>query len=152
MGDFSLEIYNINPIIYVLFLTACAGGQKYRKPTSHDSQLWFEQYHQALRLLEEGRLPNVEDQKIVDEYDDCDVTVDFNHDINIEEEMRKIGFKSIIKKSSSSPIASSSVDEDDLQTDNSDKQTGEGSETPQSPSSVISTNGQTSSNTNCKIF
>ena len=101
--------------------------QKYKKPTSHDSQLWFEQ-HQNLTLLRSnsgGLALHEEHKKIVEEYDDCDVSVvdDVNNpsqdsNINIDEEMRKMGFKSsmIIKTSGSGSMVEDESTEDSKST------------------------------------
>jgi hypothetical protein len=61
---------------------------KYRRPTSHDSKMWFEQHRHHLSMFER-------DLKIMElEYDDCDITVNSDKDkgLTIDEQIRKIGF------------------------------------------------------------
>ena len=72
-------------------LNAADKPHKYKRPTSSDSQLWFEQQqqhqHQSLSMFER------ENEKIVElEYDDCDVTVQ-DKTLTIDEQIRTIGFQ-----------------------------------------------------------
>lgn len=63
---------------------------KYKRPTSSDSRLWYEQKHHSLSMFEREQSEN----KIVDEleYDDCDVTVQ-DKTLTIDEQIRTIGFQ-----------------------------------------------------------
>jgi WD40 repeat protein len=62
---------------------------KYKKPTSHDSKLWFERHHN-LALFER------EEKALELEYDDCDIAVqDQKNNLTIDEQIREIGFKGL---------------------------------------------------------
>ena len=62
---------------------------KYKKPTSHDSKLWFEKHH-SLSLFER------EEKALELEYDDCDIAVqDRTSSLDIDEQIREIGFKGL---------------------------------------------------------
>ena len=55
---------------------------KYKKPSSHDSRLWYER-HRSLAMFER------ENRFVAMEYDDCDVSVGET----IDDHMRSIGFQ-----------------------------------------------------------
>merc|ERR1719341_322275 len=62
-----------------------------KKPTSHDSKLWFERHHN-LALYER------EEKALELEYDDCDIAVPDRADksaLTIDEQIREIGFKGL---------------------------------------------------------
>ena len=62
---------------------------KYKKPTSHDSKLWFEKHH-TLSLFER------EEKALELEYDDCDIAVQEQaNSLSIDEQIREIGFKGL---------------------------------------------------------
>lgn len=73
---------------------------KYKKPSSHDSKLWYEQ-HRAFCMFERKSTSD-DASKIVEEYDDCDVSVTTTNEeiTSIDEEMRKIGFQALAKQHS----------------------------------------------------
>lgn len=80
---------------------------KYKKPTSHDSKLWFEK-HQNLSLFER------EEKALELEYDDCDIAVQDKSNLTIDEQIREIGFKGL----RSAPM---DVDEDEDDDEEEDK-------------------------------
>ena len=62
---------------------------KYKRPTSHDSKLWFEEHHNRALFEREERAMELD-------YDDCDVAVnDKSEGLTIDEQMREIGFKGL---------------------------------------------------------
>merc|ERR1719474_576733 len=64
-------------------------SHKYKKPTSHDSKLWYEKHHN-LSLFER------EEKALELEYDDCDIAVqDQPSNLSIDEQIREIGFKGL---------------------------------------------------------
>ena len=106
--------------------------QKYKKPTSHDSQLWFEQ-HRNMSLLESSCGAD-QDKKLVEEYDDMIVVVD-DVNLDIDEEMRKIGFKSSILVKSSSLVVEDEPTTEDSSTTTPTTTTTENGNDQNSPSS-----------------
>ena len=102
---------------------------KYKKPTSHDSKLWFEK-HQNLSLFER------EEKALELEYDDCDIAVQDKSNLTIDEQIREIGFKGL----RSAPM---DMDEDEEEEEEekveetSEKKEGEstGTETENTPTS-----------------
>ena len=81
---------------------------KYKKPTSHDSKLWFEKHHN-LSLFER------EEKALELEYDDCDIAVqDQTSNLSIDEQIREIGFKGL----RSAPM---DVDEDEDEEEEEEK-------------------------------
>ena len=72
-------------------------GHKYKKPSSHDSQLWHEQNNQKQISSIFGNdmvgISNAETLRIVEEYDDCDMSVTRD-----EEVCTSIGKKHALKK------------------------------------------------------
>ena len=104
---------------------------KYKKPTSHDSKLWFEKHH-SLSLFER------EEKALELEYDDCDIAVQDKSNLTIDEQIREIGFKGL----RSAPMDMDDDDEDETEekveeTENKDEaaDNGNGSSENQSVSS-----------------
>ena len=102
---------------------------KYKRPTSRHSKPWFEQYRPTALL---GSLDSSEHQRIVEDlkdYDDCDISVASHADIaSIDEEMRKIGFKSL------SRTTRESLDDDEEE--QAEEATEDNINTPQSPTNM----------------
>jgi hypothetical protein len=122
---------------------------KYKKPASRDSKLWYEQ-HQSLAMFERKESKSSDHQRIVEEYDDCDVTVTAANEIpSIDEQMRNIGFQglktAIAKQHSLKKVASVEDEEESEETNDStatensggggDDTKKESTDTPQSPTS-----------------
>ena len=92
---------------------------KYKKPTSHDSKLWFEK-HQNLSLFER------EEKALELEYDDCDIAVqDPNTNLSIDEQIREIGFKGLRSTAPVDMDEDEEEEEEKLSEENNKEESGE---------------------------
>merc|ERR1719186_55454 len=88
---------------------------KYKRPTSHDSQLYYEKHHNLYMFEREDRALELE-------YDDCDIAVqDKAEERTIDEQIREIGFQGLKSAASSNGFSESDPSEvendDDIETE-----------------------------------
>ena len=106
--------------------------QKYKRPISHDSELWYEQ-KQSIALLDSLKH---EHERIVEEYDDCDVSVTPLDITKLDEEMKKIGFKTLSRSQRLESALDDDFDDDDDTSLPSVEEALQDTESPQSPTMV----------------
>ena len=96
---------------------------KYKKPVSHDSRAWYEAHH-SLALFERETVEAVVEL----EYDDCDIAVpglDSQHNLDIDEQIREIGFKGLKSLPSEVELDGEEEEEEDAGTETGEKKEGE---------------------------